>query len=275
MSGKKFIIYCIIGLLVGIAAYYSTQIAYANRNQITNPTALVQNNPAGNTDLSNIPSFSIDEDSSSINHYEVLVDITNDPSEDSHAISLYQAWDKSWEYAKAWSADAEIVYLYSSDARDYDAEKMKKMDSIGGQTIDEFESKAKFRELSLGQDGHRRAWLAMFQSKNKGAEIHLEITDGVITYAAMDGVYQVRPILTNKPGIDSPEMIALFLAERPDFRMSTGKGRGYHFAYQISDAGTPELSIIGSSLVENKAVPAVGLIDLVTHEMQLLLISSD
>jgi hypothetical protein len=271
MSLKKLIVYSIVGLIIGISTYITTSNVNAEKNSkvIVSPTSQIalEDKAALREPLyEKIPTTLSQFATQPVDHYEVLINIDLDQPLSKKAMTLTEAWDIALQYAQNWSADAEFIYLYSSDARDMDEERLRTMNDTGGETFDEFQSQPKYQGLSLGQEGSRRAWLALLQSKSKGCELHVEITDGVVTYAGTDGGYQIRPILSQKPFIDSSEMITKALMIKPDLQMSTGKGRGYNFGYQADLSGKPELSLIALGEKNGELVPLLVIFDMDTKE---------
>ncbi len=161
-----------------------------------------------------------------------------------------------------------LYLLASSDARDLDVEKLISSGESGGQAVEEFETRPELHGLNLGQNGVRRAWLAEFASKSKDCELHVEITDGKITYAVTDANYQERPFLKESPALDSAELISLALKDNPSFRMQVGKGRGFGYIYQIAEDGNAELSVVGSLEKSGQMVTVIGVLDQSMDEPQ-------
>jgi hypothetical protein len=163
---------------------------------------------------------------------------------DSVPITLSEAWDLATDYAKNWSKDARMSTLISISDDDPDIEELNKSDSDGGQTIEEVNEK--FSELSLGQDGKRRAWLAFFSSESQDSYLRVKILDGVVVYTSTEPFFTGQGFLDEKPPIDSPEIIEIVLTEKPDFLMGPVEDAGFNFVYFINDDGQPELTVLGA-----------------------------
>ncbi|MFN8453211.1 MAG: hypothetical protein U0401_00830 [Anaerolineae bacterium] len=144
---------------------------------------------------------------------------------ESKALTLYEAWDVAYAYAKTWSEDALLLELSSTDVADPHPDQ-------------------------AGQDGRRQSWLAVFTSPNLNKELKFYIKDGGVSDPIEDGAYDPAvPTVAEKPVIDSPEALKQVLAANPDFAPGVGKGKGYHFILQTGDGGKPILTIVGSDSI--------------------------
>ncbi|MCK6630690.1 MAG: hypothetical protein L6R45_36685 [Anaerolineae bacterium] len=171
-----------------------------------------------------------------INNYRMLVE--ESPSAEAKAMTLYEAWDAAQAYAQAWSEDAVLISLESSDIDDPDAEQ-------------------------AGQDGRRRTWHGSFTSPKLNKQLFLQITDGVIVKAVEDGIHDPAiPVVAEKPAIDSPEALKRAKETKPGLEFGLIEGKGYHFILQIGKSGKPTLSVRGSYRVEgDKKSPAIVILD--------------
>ncbi len=127
--------------------------------------------------------------------------------ETSRELSLLEAWRLATESAAAWDGSWSIVALYSTDVNDAPGP-------------------------DSGSSGRRRTWQAELVNE-AGATRWLRMTNGVAV-DAIDPGYSSTAVdggLSRPPAIDSPDLLALALRERPGLRPGTDKARGYHFAY--------------------------------------------
>lgn len=177
-----------------------------------------------------------------LDHYNVLLESPPVSGSEAKPITLCKAWDIAWAYAEKWSKDAQLISLASVDAGDPGAEKAAQDSQYLQQ---------------LGQDGRRRAWLAVLTSPSLDRQLFLRITDGVVVEATEDGVHD-RGIatITKKPAIDSPEAIEQAIDAKSDFRNGVGNNKGYHFVLQTIN-GESALSVVGSRLVDDVQMPAM------------------
>ncbi|MCK6624567.1 MAG: hypothetical protein L6R45_05265 [Anaerolineae bacterium] len=151
--------------------------------------------------------------------------VESNPTLESKALTLYEAWDVAHDYAKTWSEEAILLELSSTDVADPNPDQ-------------------------AGQDGRRRSWLAVFTSPNLNKELKFYITDGVVSNPIEDGAYDPAvPIIAEKPVIDSPEALKRVLATNPDFAPGVGKGKGYHFILQTGADSKPVLTVVGSEII--------------------------
>ena len=156
-----------------------------------------------------------------INNYRPL--FQQAPSSRVTATTLYEAWDIARGYAQAWSQDATLTSLISSDVNDPDANALS------------------------GSDGRRRTWLVEVTSQKQGKQLFFQINNGEVIHAAEDGIYDpATPTFSEKPAIDSEEVLKQAKSTMAEFASSIGRGRGYHFALQAVN-GYPVLTVIGSS----------------------------
>lgn len=175
-----------------------------------------------------------------INNYNVLIEKPPVLESEAKAITLYEAWDITQAFAREWSEDAELISLTSADVDDPDA----------------IESGQDSRRW-LGQDGRRRTWQAVLTSPGLNKRLFLQITDGVVVDALEDGIHDPGiPTLAGKPAMDSPEAIGQAKTIKPNFSMSVGRGKGYHFILQTAISGKPVLTVVGSHPVGDVQSPA-------------------
>lgn len=122
-------------------------------------------------------------------------------------LTLREAWQLAESSASGWDGRWTITALYSTDVDD-------------APTPD------------TGASGRRRTWQAELVN-DAGATRWLRMTNGVAVDAIDPGYSSTSmdPGLSRPPAIDSPDLLALALRERPALRPGTDKARGYHFAY--------------------------------------------
>ncbi len=183
------------------------------------------------------------------NHYKVILQDSSTKEGVAKPITLNQAWDITYQYALQWNSDAELIELFSSDARDKDVEKLMGLDgkeSQGGHDLNEFQNDARYQGINMGQNGKRRAWVGVFQSRSNDSQLFVEVTDGEITQVVEDGIYTPTFVFKEKPHIDSPEAVEIVHSFKPSLRMAIGKGRGLIFDLQYSLEGKPEINVTGS-----------------------------
>ena len=137
-------------------------------------------------------------------------------------ITLIAAWEIAQEYAQAWSDDAALIMLNSVDVDDEDKRPR--------------------------QDGSRRVWQAFYNSPSKNKELHLQVVDGKVTSASEDGAYDPGVLtVTVKPRVDSPAALTAAQATVPDFGMSVGRGKGFHFGLYADANGRAIIGVVGAS----------------------------
>lgn len=232
MKSKKWVLIILIGILAGTSVFLTRRVSSYSP-----------------------PAVDV------VSNYAILVDQAQKPEAEAKPMTLEEAWQVATDYATNWSSDAGLIYLASTDARDLDVESLRGVEgpeATGGHQLDLLLSGEEFQyisELALGQDGRRRAWQATFTSEQVGAELHVEITDGLITYASKDGIHTPRPVITEAPSLDSPQALLQAFEMKPDLRMSIGKGRGFHFVLEVGRTGYSQIRVIGSHMQKEHLYP--------------------
>ena len=156
--------------------------------------------------------------------------------------TLRQAWEATQDFARGWSRDAGLIYLVSVDAYDPDVVEGKP-------------------DVGLGGDGRRRSWQAMLTSPRLNKQLFLQIVDGEVVEAIEDGAHDPGLLtISEKPVLDSPELVQRARSICPDFRAGEGRGVGYHFIFESNGLGThePTLKVRGSRQTGEQTYPAMG-----------------
>ena len=178
-----------------------------------------------------------------INDYHVLVE--NPLGSEIKPLTILEAWDMVFAYAQGWSEDALLITLESSDVGDNDPDL-------------------------AGLDGKRRTWYASFTSSKLNRQLYIQLTDGVIVVAIEDGFYDPSiPVISSKPAIDSPKVLALVISNKPGFSPGEDKGRGYHFILRGGSNDKPLFIVTGSVQVTGlERAPAMATLDLETGQIE-------
>lgn len=154
--------------------------------------------------------------------------------ETSRELSLLEAWHLAEATASGWDGPWSITALFSTDVDD-------------APTPD------------AGASGRRRTWQADLVN-DAGATRWLRMADGVAV-DAIDPGYSAMAVdggPSRPPAIDSPDLLALALRERPALRPGADKAHGYHFAYGPDPATGRWLASVSGEAI---GVPARVLID--------------
>jgi len=186
---------------------------------------------------------SLVESQTILNNYHILEQ--SSPNMDANPITLFDAWDAVQAYAQTWSEDASLIFLESSD-------------------IDDPNSK------QAGQDGKRRTWYAAFTSSKLNKQLFLQLTDGVVTNSFEDGLHDTSiPTITEKPVMDSPEILEKVKTAQPDLDFGIDERKGYHFILQTGKDGTPTLNVAGAYQLSNVVKsPAIVIFDPDTGQVE-------
>jgi hypothetical protein len=157
--------------------------------------------------------------------HDARVILAAPPPRSPRELTLIEAWRLANETATAWDGSWSAVALYSTDVNDTPGP-------------------------DSGALGRRRTWQADFVDE-AGNLRWLRLTDGVAVEAIEPG-YSLQPSAGSDapaPAIDSPELLAAALRERPALGPGTGKARGFHFVYGRDPSnGSWLASVVGEAL---------------------------
>lgn len=119
-------------------------------------------------------------------------------------MTLVEVWNIFETRAKLWQPDSGIVSIAS-------------VDTPGD-------------SRQSGQDGRRRAWVAVFaSSKQPARELTIKLVDGTIVEETEQSSAYDSSLFLVKPQVDSPQALKLALAAKPNLKPATKNSYGYNF----------------------------------------------